>query len=85
MSPLSGLARFFDAAKKDLESKSLSTVKDLIGSAPAPAKKEEAPVGETPAEAVVVEAPAETVVETAPESPVEVVATTEEKKEEVIA
>jgi large subunit ribosomal protein L10 len=30
MSPLSGLARFFDAAKKDLEAKSLATVKDLI-------------------------------------------------------
>lgn len=49
MSPLSGLARFFDAAKKDLEAKSLATVKDLIGSAPAPAKKDEtpAPVAET--------------------------------------
>lgn len=29
MSPLSGLARFFDAAKKDLESKNLSKVGDL--------------------------------------------------------
>ena len=53
MSPLSGLARFFDAAKKDLEGKSLTKVGDLIGSAPAPAKvekKEEAPapVVETP-------------------------------------
>jgi large subunit ribosomal protein L10 len=50
MSPLSGLARFLDAAKKDLEAKSLTKVGDLIGSAPAPAKKEEAP-------APVVEAP----------------------------
>lgn len=37
MSPLSSLARFFDAAKKDLESKNLSTVKDLE----LPAKTEE--------------------------------------------
>ena len=29
MSPLSGLARFFDAAKKDLETKNLSKVGDL--------------------------------------------------------
>lgn len=29
MAPLSSLARFFDAAKKDLEAKNLSTVKDL--------------------------------------------------------
>ncbi len=73
MSPLSGLARFFDAAGKDLTSKSLSKVGDLIGSAPAKAeapapvaespKPEEAPapvVAETPVEAapVAAEAPA---------------------------
>jgi large subunit ribosomal protein L10 len=52
MSPLSGLARFFDAAGKDLVSKSLATVGDLVGSAPAP-KAEVAPVvAEAPAEVV---------------------------------
>lgn len=75
MSPLSGLARFFDAAKKDLESKNLTTVGDLVGSAPAPAKTEapalvEAPVEEVKTEetpAAVVEAPvAETPSEEAP-------------------
>ena len=45
MSPLSGLARFFDAAKKDLESKGLEKVADLE----VPAKAEEAPA-EAPAE-----------------------------------
>ncbi len=40
MSPLSGLARFFDAAKKDLEEKSLAKVGDLIGSLPAAPKVE---------------------------------------------
>lgn len=73
MSPLSGLARFFDAAKKDLEGKSLTKVGDLVGSAPAKApeapKAEEAP---TPVEAapapVAEEAPAtaEAPVEAAP-------------------
>lgn len=46
MSPLSGLARFFDAAKKDLETKNLSTIKDLE----VPAKTEETPAEETKAE-----------------------------------
>lgn len=46
MSPLSGLARFFDAAKKDLESKGLSTIKDLE----VPAKAEETPAEEPKAE-----------------------------------
>ena len=46
MSPLSGLARFFDAAKKDLEEKNLSTIKDLE----VPAKTEEAPAEEAKAE-----------------------------------
>lgn len=31
MSPVSGLARFFDGAKKDMEAKGLKTTKDLIG------------------------------------------------------
>lgn len=66
MSPLSGLARFFDAAKKDLEAKSLTKVSDLIGSAPASVKEEKkeetpAPVAE---EVVAAETP---VVEAAPE------------------
>lgn len=44
MSPLSGLARFFDAAKKDLESKNLEKVADLTVEAPkAEEKTEEAP------------------------------------------
>jgi large subunit ribosomal protein L10 len=63
MSPLSGLARFFDAAKKDLEAKSLATVKDLIGSAPAPAKKEEAPAPVAEAPKVEEAAPVATVEE----------------------
>ena len=85
MSPLSGLARFFDAAKKDLEGKSLTKVGDLVGSAPAPAKAEKkeeapAPVAEVVVEAPVIETP---VVETAPEAPVaEVVAVETPKVEE---
>jgi large subunit ribosomal protein L10 len=57
MSPLSGLARFFDAAGKDLTAKSLTKVGDLVGAAPAPAKTEEAPapVTEAPVEAPVAE------------------------------
>lgn len=71
MSPLSGLARFFDAAGKDLTAKSLTKVGDLVGSAPAPAKKEEAPA---PVEAPV-EAPVAPVAEAAPEeAPATVVA-----------
>lgn len=68
MSPLSGLARFFDAAGKDLTAKSLSKVGDLVGSAPALAeapKVEEAPV----AVEVVPESPVS--VETTPEAPVD--------------
>lgn len=42
MAPLSSLARFFDAAKKDLEAKNLSTVKDLE----VPATAEETPAEE---------------------------------------
>ena len=72
MSPLSGLARFFDAAKKDLEDKSLTKVSDLIGSAPGAPKAEkkeepvpvvEAPKGEEPLTSeVLVEAPLSEVV-----------------------
>ena len=77
MSPLSGLARFFDAAKKDLESKSLAKVGDLTATA---AKKEApAPVGEAKEEAPVAQAEEAPVLEPAPvaseESPV---ASTEE-------
>lgn len=71
MSPLSGLARFFDAAGKDITAKGVTKVGDLVGAAPAKAeapapeaKVEEAPVVETapteaPAAEVAVEAPAE--------------------------
>ncbi len=80
MSPLSGLARFFDAAGKDLTAKGLTKVGDLVGSAPAPAKAPEAPapvveapvVAETPAPAeVVAEVPADAtpVAEVATEEP----------------
>lgn len=59
MSPLSGLARFFDAAKNDLEAKSLTKVGDLTVAAPA--KTEEAPKAEEKTEAAPAteEAPAE--------------------------
>lgn len=71
MSPLSGLARFLDAAKKDLESKNLAKVGDLTVAAPAKApeapKAEEAaapvaeatPATEAPVVAEVAPAPAE--------------------------
>ena len=74
MSPLSGLARFFDAAGKDITAKGVTKVGDLVGAAPAKAeapapvapeaKAEEAPVveaapTEAPAAEVAVEAPAE--------------------------
>lgn len=69
MSPLSGLARFFDAAGKDLTEKGLAKVGDLTATAPAkaetPAPVAEEPKAETPA------------VETAPEAPA-----TEEAKAE---
>ncbi len=54
MSPLSGLARFFDGAKKDLEAKSLTKVGDLTVAtpaapeAPAETAAPEAPVAEEP-------------------------------------
>ncbi len=73
MSPLSGLARFFDAAGKDLTAKSLTKVGDLALSAPAAAPKvEAAPVA---VEAPAVEAPA---LEVAPEAPVAETVVTEE-------
>ncbi|PID84570.1 50S ribosomal protein L10 [Candidatus Gracilibacteria bacterium] len=51
MSPLSGLARFFDGAKSDLEAKSLEKVSDLTVEAPAKEEaKEEAPKAETKTE-----------------------------------
>lgn len=55
MSPLSGLARFFDAAKKDLETKNLAKVGDLTVAVMAETKASEASPAETPAP---VEAPA---------------------------
>ena len=91
MSPLSGLARFFDAAGKDLTAKSLTKVGDLVGSAPAPAKaekKEEAPapvaeapkVEEAPVAETVAEAPAAEIAVEAPvaEAPAPEVAQAEE-------
>lgn len=61
MSPLSGLARFFDAAGKDIATKGLTKVGDLTATAPAKSEApapvaEEAKVEETPA---VVETPTE--------------------------
>ena len=66
MSPLSGLARFFDAAGKDLTAKSLTKVGDLIGSGAAPIKAIETPA--PVAVETIVEAPvvAEVVSETTP-------------------
>jgi len=49
MSPLSGLARFFDAAGKDLTEKSLTKVSDLIVATPAKKVEEAAPVAATEA------------------------------------
>ena len=67
-SPVSGLARFFDAAAKDLDAKSAATVGDLKSDTPAtqaPAK-EEAPKAEEVKEEVAAEAPAKEVVAEAP-------------------
>ena len=64
MSPLSGLARFFDGAKKELETKGQTKVGDIIVAAkaaetPVVAAVVEAAPAETPVpEAVVAEAPA---------------------------
>ena len=81
MSPLSGLARFFDAAGKDLTVKSLTKVGDLIGSgaAPAPVAEAPSPVAETPVIAeVAVEAPAEVVAEVPAETTLVAEVATEE-------
>lgn len=79
-SPLSGLARFFDAAAKEMEAKGVDTAGKLEGDA-APAEapaKEEAPKAEEKVEEAKTEAaPAE---EKAPEAPAE--EAKEEKKEE---
>jgi hypothetical protein len=66
-SPISALARFFDAAKKDLEAKDVAKVRDLKNATP---KKAEAPKEEVKVEApaVVVETPAPEAV--VPETPV---------------
>jgi large subunit ribosomal protein L10 len=50
MSPLASLARFFDAAGKDMTEKNVKTVKDLVGAAPAANATVPAPVVETPKE-----------------------------------
>ncbi len=75
MSPLSSLARFLDAAKKDVETKNLKTVGDLLTFV---AKKEEpkAEIKEEVAAPVAEEVKAEEtpVVEAAPEAPVAEVA-----------
>jgi large subunit ribosomal protein L10 len=57
MSPLSGLARFLDAAKKDLESKNLTKVGDLTVATPVVAETPKAAEEVAPAP-VVEEAPA---------------------------
>lgn len=59
MSPLSGLARFFDGAKNELTAKSATKVGDLVVAAP---KAEAAP-------AAAVEAPAAPAADAAPEAP----------------
>lgn len=69
MSPVSGLARFFDGAKKDLEAKSLQTVKDLtVATVSAPVAAEPAKTEEAPAPEAVVEAVAEATPEITPET-----------------
>ncbi len=71
MSPVSGLARFFDGAKKDMEAKGLKIAKDLIGAAATTTVVEvvAAPAVAEVTPEVVVEAPApEVVAEVAPET-----------------
>ncbi len=63
MSPLSGLARFFDGAKNEITAKSVTKVGDLVGAAApkaeaAPAAAVEAPVAEAPAAEAAPETPA---------------------------
>jgi len=77
MSPVSGLARFFDGAKKDMEAKGLKTAKDLIGVAAVTNVAEvvaATPVVEAPAPEAVVEAAPEVVAEVTPEATEEVAA-----------
>lgn len=70
MSPVSGLARFFDGAKRDMEAKGLKVAKDLIGAAAvttvAQVVATTPAVTETPAPEAVVEATPEVVAEAAP-------------------
>lgn len=77
MSPVSGLARFFDGAKKDMEAKGLKLAKDLIGSAAVITVAEV--IAATP---VVAEVTPEVVVEAAPEVVAEV--TPEETEEAAV-
>lgn len=71
MSPVSGLARFFDGAKKDMEAKGLKTAKDLIGAA---AVTTVAEVVASIPEVVTETTTPEVVVEAAPEATPEVTA-----------
>lgn len=71
MSPVSGLARFFDGAKKDMEAKGLKTAKDLIGAA---AVTTVAEVVASIPEVVTETSTPEVVVEAAPEATPEVTA-----------
>lgn len=86
MSPVSGLARFFDGAKKSMEARGLKTAKDLIGSSVAAIVAEVVAVAPKAAEVApeaTVEAPApEALVESVPEAVAEVAP---ETKEEVVA
>jgi hypothetical protein len=71
MSPVSGLARFFVGAKKDMEANGLKTAKDLIGAAAVTTVAEVVAatpevVAETPTPEAVTEAPTEAVAEAAP-------------------
>lgn len=82
MSPLSGLARFFDAAKKDLEAKSLEKVGDLTVEAPAKTEEKSEKSEESKAETTV-ETPTET--ETQPAKTEEVAESTSSQEEVVQA
>ena len=78
MSPVSGLARFFDGAKKDMEAKGLKIAKDLIGAAAVTTVAEVVAAtpeaSEAPAPEAVVEAIPEVVAEVAPEITEEIAA-----------
>lgn len=91
LSPVSGLARFFDGAKTKMEEISGKTVADLMSDAAPVAKEESAPAPEapveTPAEAPVEEAPVaeesqvETTAEAAPAADAPAETPAEEKSE----